>query len=268
MKKPQIIMISVAVVSFALAAWIMNGMVTKEPEVRTEQVLVDKEEVLVARTDIGLGQVATDKEFRWQAWPTEAVTPGFITQKSNPKAMSQFSGTIARTPIMAGEPVTSMKLIKAGQGGVLAAILPEGMRAISTKIKDETAVGRLILPNDRVDVILTRRMRSRSGSEDFVSDTLFYNVRVLAIGQQIDTKEGKKTAEGNASTATLELTPRQSEQLALANSMGEISLSLRSIAEKDSQSGPTAGQDLTKNQTGSGVKLLKYGVKSRAYGVN
>ena len=131
--------------------------------------------------------------------------------------------------MLPGEPVTPAKLVKAGDGGVLAAILPAGMRAISTRIKEETGVGRLILPNDHVDVILTQRKRGRSGGDDFVSDTLFRNVRVLAIGQLIEAKDGKKLAEGN--TATLELTPRQTEHLALANSMGEISLALRSIAD-------------------------------------
>ena len=119
--------------------------------------------------------------------------------------------------------------MKAGDGGVLAAILPAGMRAISTRIKEETAAGRLILPNDRVDVILTQRRRGRAGSEDSVSDTLFRNIRVLAIGQLIEAKEGKKLAEGN--TATLELTPAQAEELSAANAKGEISLSLRSIAD-------------------------------------
>ena len=118
--------------------------------------------------------------------------------------------------MLAGEPVTSLKLVKAGDGGVLAAILPAGMRAISTRIKEETAAGRLILPNDRVDVILTQRRRGRAGGEDSVSDTLFRNMRVLAIGQLIEAKEGKKLAEGN--TATLELTPRASRgAVALAN---------------------------------------------------
>jgi pilus assembly protein CpaB len=75
--------------------------------------------------------------------------------------------------MLPGEPVTSLKLVKAGDGGVLAAILPAGMRAISTRIKEETAAGRLILPNDRVDVILTQRRRGRGGVEDSMSDTLF-----------------------------------------------------------------------------------------------
>ena len=86
-------------------------------------------------------------------------------------------------------------------------------------------------------------MRGRSGQEEFVSDLLFGNVRVLAVGQQIENKEGKKTADSSANTATLELTARQSELLALSNSMGEISLSLRSIADLDVNQGPTAGVD-------------------------
>ena len=85
-----------------------------------------------------------------------------------------------------------MKLVKAGEGGVLAAILPQGMRAISTRIKEETGVGRLILPNDHVDVILTRRQRGRDEQD---SDVIFRNVRVLAIGQLIEARDGKKLAK-------------------------------------------------------------------------
>jgi pilus assembly protein CpaB len=114
-----------------------------------------------------------------------------------------------------------------------------------------------------VDVILTQRRRGRSGSDEYVSDTMFRNVRVLAIGQLIEARDGKKLAEGN--TATLELTPRQSELLALGNAVGEISLALRSIADIDSGGGgPTATQDKPANS----IRVLRYGVKSRAYGVN
>ena len=150
---------------------------------------------------------------------------------------------------------------------MLAAILPAGMRAISTKIKEETAVGKMILPNDHVDVILSRRLRSKSGGEDYISDTLFRNVRVLAIGQQIEAREGKKGAEGT--TATLELTPRQAELLALANSMGEISLSLRSVADLIAGgAGPAEAMDLSKSRASNSVKVTRYGVRSRTYGVN
>ena len=161
------------------------------------------------------------------------------------------------------------KLIKAGDGGVLAAILPSGMRAISTRIKEETSAGRLILPNDHVDVILTRHLHSGSSAqEQYVSDTLFHNIRILAIGQQIETKEnGKKAAEGAANTATLQLTPRQAEMLALANSMGEISLSLRSLADGGPKT-PTAETDPFNTERSSAVRVFKYGVPTRAYGVN
>jgi pilus assembly protein CpaB len=267
MKRPQLIGIAVAATAGIMAFVMVRGMVNKPPVEKTVEVKVQQSEVLVARTDIGLGQVANDSLFRWQAWPTETVTPEFITRANQPDAMTQLSGSIARAPLMAGEPVTQHKLVRAGQGGVLAAILPAGMRAISTRIKEETAVGNLILPNDRVDVILIRRIRGRSGQEEFVSDLLFGNVRVLAIGQQIENKEGKKTADGSASTATLELTARQAELLALANSMGEISLSLRSIADLDVNQGPTAGVDPSVRES-TAIRVLRYGTASRAYGVN
>jgi pilus assembly protein CpaB len=103
-------------------------------------------------------------------------------------------------------------------------------------------------------------LRGRSG-EDFASETLFRNVRVLAIGQLIEAKDGKKLAEGN--TATLELTPAQAQRLAEANSGGEISLSLRSIADMETKDGPAAAAG-----RGDTIRIIKYGVKSGAYGVN
>nr|MCU0733428.1 Flp pilus assembly protein CpaB [Hyphomonas sp.] len=206
MKRAQLIGISIAGVSALLAFVMVKGMLNKPKEEKRVEVKVDSVQVLVARADIGLGQITNEGLFRWQEWPADAAK-GFITDKTAKDAMRQLSGAIARAPIMAGEPITPNKLVKSGQGGVLAAILPAGMRAVSTKIKEETAVGRLILPNDHVDVILIRRLRGKGGQEEYVSDTLFSNVRVLAIGQQIETKEGKKSAEGSANTATLELTP-------------------------------------------------------------
>ena len=267
MKRPQLIGLAIAATAGLMAFMMVRGLVSKPPVQKTVEVKVKSSDVLVARTDIGLGQITNDSLFRWQSWPEETVTAGFITRTAQPDAMTQLAGSIARAPIMAGEPITQQKLVKAGQGGVLAAILPAGMRAISTRIKEETAVGNLILPNDRVDVILIRRLRGRSGQEEYVSDLLFGNVRVLDIGQQIETKEGKKTADGAATTATLELTARQAELLALGNSMGDISLSLRSIADLDVNQGPTAGIDPSVKES-TAIRVLRYGTASRSYGVN
>lgn len=267
MRRAQVIGISVALGAGLLAFVGMRGLLKAPPAPVIQSETVNATQVLVARADIPLGQIANEGSFRWQDWPSDAVGNSFVTRTSKPQALKDFAGAIARAPVLAGEPITDNKLIKAGSGGVLAAILPQGMRAISTKISEITAVGKLILPNDHVDVILTRRMRGRSGAEEHVSDTLFRNVRVLAIGQQIEAKEGKKNAEGNV--ATLELTPRQTELLALANSMGEISLALRSIADLTVGGGPSATSDLTRsNQRGNSIRVLRYGVKSHAYGVN
>lgn len=268
MKRAQLIGISVAATAGILAFIMLKGMVGQEKVETRVEVEVDSTEVYVARRDIALGEVTNDALFAWQTWPKDAVTPSYITRDTSSRQIAKFSGAIARAPILAGEPITKQKLVAAGQGGVLAAILPKGMRAISTEIKEETAAGRLILPNDHVDVILIRRQRSRSGKDEFYSDTLFENVRVLAIGQQLQNKDTKKSSGVAANTATLELTPRQAEQLALANSMGEISLALRSVSDLNKEGGPKEGTALKKKRTGSGVRVLRYGVGSRAYGVN
>jgi pilus assembly protein CpaB len=265
-KRAQLIGITIAGGAGLLAFILMRSIVSGPSAPTQIAVPVNATEVLVARRDIPLGDITKDTDFRWQTWPADAVTPSFITQADGDEGMKAVIGAIARSPLLEGEPVTRQKLIKAGQGGVLAAILPSGMRAISTRIKEETSAGRLILPNDRVDVILTRRIRGQGGQDEFISDTLFFNVRVLAIGQEIGTKEGSKSSEGAANTATLELTPGQAELLARANSTGEISLSLRSIADGDQKGdGPTAAKN---DERGTVVRVLRYGVPSRAYGVN
>ncbi len=268
MKRVQLIAISVATVTAALAFYVATSFVAPPPAPILVEKTIDTTEVLVAASDISVGQIVNEGTFRWTSWPLSATSPQYITKQSGGlEMMRDLSGSVARSSLLAGEPITTLKLIKAGQGGVLAAILPQGMRAISTKIKAETAAGSLILPNDHVDVILIRRQRSKGGNEETVADTLFRNVRVIAIGQQIETKEGKKAADSSASTATLELTPRQTEMMALANSMGEITLSLRSVADMASDPAAAGGLDFNK-QRGSAVRVLRYGAKSRAYGVN
>jgi pilus assembly protein CpaB len=264
MKRAQLLGLAVAGACGLAAFFGVMSLVNKPTKVVREEVTTHTTQVLVAKVEIPLGTITGPESFRWQDWPQSAVSSGYVQRNSRPDAIKDLAGSVARAPMLPGEPITAQKLVKAGEGGVLAAILPPGMRAISTRIKEETGVGRLILPNDHVDVILTQRRRGRAGGgEEFVSDTLFRNVRVLAIGQLIEARDGKKLAEGN--TATLELSPRQSELLALANSMGEISLALRSIADVDSGApGPTSNQDKRANS----IRVLRYGVRTRAYGVN
>lgn len=267
MKRARLVVLSIALAAAGGAAYVAKNL-TGSPTIRTVEVnTADTVDVLVADRHIRLGDSVRSGDLKWQSWPKQAAVPGYITRHANPEAVSKLSGAIARAPFLEGEPIKDQKLIKASEGGVMAAILPSGMRAISTPIREETAAGGFILPNDRVDVIVTRRIRT-ARKEEHVSETVLENVRVLAIGQNIEIKDGKKVANGK--TATLELSPRQTEMLSMAQAMGDISLSLRSLADSspDGMSGPRSGRHKLRSERGNTIKLLKYGVPSRAFGVN
>jgi pilus assembly protein CpaB len=263
MRRARVMVLAIALTAAVGAAWVARKIVSGPREVETVEKTVGATDVLVAATAINLGDSVRADNLKWQQWPVEGVTPGLITRNAQPDAPTELSGAVARAPFIAGEPIKEQKLIKISEGGVMAAILPAGMRAISTPIREETAAGGFILPNDRVDVILSHKMRVGS-KEEPVSEAVLRNVRVLAIGQEIENKDGEKVATGK--TATLELTPRQAEVLALAQSMGEISLSLRSLA--DAAPGQSEVTAKIGDTYGNSVKFLKYGVPSRAFGVN
>jgi pilus assembly protein CpaB len=202
-----------------------------------------------------MGQSVTPNEMQWQIWPTQAASPAFIRKSDRPDALAQYTGSIARSPFVAGEPLRDAKLIKANGSGFMAALLPSGKRAISTEISPETGAGGFILPNDHVDVILSRRDGDKdSGSGGHISETILTNIRVLAIDQTLGEKDGQKVVIGK--TATLELTPRQAENLALSRQQGTLSLSLRSLA--DAQGNTLAEEDDQKS--GRRINVVRYGV--------
>ncbi len=262
MKRARIIVLGIALTAALGAAWMAKRMISGT-EVREIEKTVGAVDVLVAAKDINLGDSVGGGDVKWQQWPLEGVTPGLITKTADPDAPQNLSGAIARATFIAGEPIKEQKLIKVSEGGVMAAILPAGMRAISTPIREETAAGGFILPNDHVDVILSRTVKV-GNKDDKVSETILRNIRVLAIGQTLEQQGDDKVATGK--TATLELTPRQTEILALAQSLGEISLSLRSLADATpTQSEPTA--KIGDAYSGS-VTILKYGVSTRVFGLN
>jgi pilus assembly protein CpaB len=263
MKRARVLVLGIALTAALGAAWIAKKIVSRPHEVETVEKTVGSTDVLVAANTIDLGDSVTAEDLKWQQWPVEGVTPGLITRSAQPDAPTKLSGAVARAPFIPGEPIKEQKLIKISEGGVMAAILPSGMRAISTPIREETSAGGFILPNDRVDVILSHKIKVGS-KEEPVSEAVLRNVRVLAIGQEIETKGDDKVATGK--TATLELTPRQAELLALAQSMGDISLSLRSLA--DATPGQAESAAKIGDANSSSVKFLKYGVPSRAFGVN
>jgi pilus assembly protein CpaB len=260
MKPARLIVLGVALFAGAIA-FMLSGREAPPPQVTVVQPAMDMVDILVAKSDIQLGSALKPEDLSWQAWPSAAASPQFIRKNARPAALDEFKGAITRAPFIAGEPIREQKLIKANGSGFMSAILSPGMRAISTDISPETGVGGFILPNDRVDVLLTRRdpdSQKQSGGDGFVSETVLRNVRVLAIDQQIEEKNGQKVVVGK--TATLELAPRQTETLALSRQRGTLSLALRSLAE--SKPSARTGDDDESDRASGSVNFVRYGINS------
>jgi pilus assembly protein CpaB len=258
MKTARLVVLGVAVAAGGLAA-LLAGRSDPPPAPEPRPVAqIDTVEILVAQKDIGMGHVVSPADIQWQTWPTTAAGPHFLRRTDRPDAVQQLAGAIARTPLVAGEPIREAKLIKADGSGFMAAILPSGMRALSTEISPETGAGGFILPNDHVDVILSRRDREAEkqvGVDVHTSETILSNIRVLAIDQTVEEKNGQRVVVGK--TATLEVTPRQAETLALSRQLGSLSLALRSIVDANA---PAAGTDDGRSGNRRGINMVRFGV--------
>ena len=177
-----------------------------------------------------------------------------VERLSGGGAKTALVGAVVREPFLAGEPIVDRKLVRAGESGYLAVVLQPGMRAMSIPVTVETGAGGFILPGDRVDVVLAAQVNDSeredgSPQKAFSSATVLRNVKVLAIDQQTSVDRGATTVVG--ATATLEVGQRESEALALAKSMGTLSLALRSYADVGGPSG--LGEDLVAAQRGGGA---------------
>ena len=258
MKAARLVVLTVAIAAGGVAA-MLAGRSEKPPEVNmTPAPQIATVDVLVAKNDIPMGQAISPGDVRWQQWPTAAAGGNFIRRSDRPNAIENLSGSVARTPFVNGEPIREAKLVNAKGSGFMAAILPSGMRAISTQISPETGAGGFILPNDHVDVILTRRDRDAektAGADTHTSETILTNIRVLAIDQNVQEKDGQKVVVGK--TATLELTPQQTEVLAVSQQLGTLSLALRSITDA-SHDAPLTEDTLGKRR--NGVNVVRFGV--------
>lgn len=245
-----------AVVAAGLAALLARGLVSSNeaPVQQVEQTPTT--EVLVAATDLARGARLTAGDFRWQAWPQGSLGANTITRAQRPDAAEKLTGHLARVAIANGEPIAETKLVDLKNGGFMSALIEPGMRAVAVSIAPETGAGGFILPNDRVDVILTYKQRDEeSGVDTTHSETILRNVHVLAIDQRFKEEGGEEVAIGK--TATLELAPHQAEVLTLSQAEGTITLTLRSLAGEARKS---ADDDGAKSE-GSVVRVVRYGVE-------
>jgi len=255
----RIVVLIIALVAGGLAAYLVRGS-DSAPAPAAPVAQLPTVDVLVAKVDIGLGQSVSPENLQWQTWPAATASNNFIRRSERPEATNEVAGSIARAPFIAGEPIREPKLVKANGSGFMAAILPTGMRAISTEISPETGAGGFILPNDRVDVILSKREKNpdRSGPADIVvSEIILANVRVLAIDQAPKEKDGQSALVGK--TVTLELKPEQAETLARSRQTGTLTLALRSIADVNMVENTSGNAP----KRGDSIYVVRYGVSSQ-----
>lgn len=248
----RIVVLTIALSAGGVAAYLASGTDSKPPAQAEPAAQIKTVDVLVAKADITLGQTLTANDMIWQTWPASTTSNSFIRRSDRPDATNQIAGRIARAPFVAGEPIREAKLVKADGSGFMAAILPSGSRAVSTEITAETGAGGFILPNDRVDVILSRREKHPENPavpEIIVSEVILSNIRVLAIDQAPKEKDGQTNLVGK--TATLQLLPGQAETLARARQMGILTLALRSITDAKREEAKLDDQSLVTVYRGS-----------------
>lgn len=195
-------------------------------------------QVLVAKRDLAVGDRITPDAIGWVDWPQGSASQSFYLKSAAPNAAEELANGVVRVAMVTGEPLTNQKVVVTGAASsTMAALVTPGMRATAISINPETAVAGFILPNDRVDVVLTREMTITVNGQQTtrsVSSTVLENVRVLAIDQAMAQAKDANTLAG--STATVELSAEDAEKLRLADKLGDLSLSLRSYADAG---GPT-----------------------------
>jgi len=242
----RVVVLVIALTAGGVAAWLALSFVGGDAPATTVHApapLAPKpnQEVLVATGDFARGDKLDASSVRWQAWPEDAINPDYVLRSARPDAVETLSGNFVRNRFISGEPILEAKLATAG-ASLLSAILPSGKRAVALRVSAENTAGGFILPNDRVDVLHTVSKGPDDGTGGAVTRTLLRNIRVLAIDQTAQGSE--QTAPGSdqngeasdfvvGKTATLELDPEQTETITAAQADGMLSLSLRSVADRD-----------------------------------
>jgi pilus assembly protein CpaB len=266
MKIARVAVLGVALAAGGAAAYLVSG--SKPPPAPPQLVHapppVPTEEVLVASKDLNFGASLGDGDMAWQTWPDTGAGKGvFIRKNENPNALADVKGSLVRGNFLAGEPLRRDRLVKGPTAGLMSTMLSTGMRAVAINIDAQgaTTAGGFILPNDHVDVVRTYRdddATKATGSDVVVTQTILSNVRVLAIGQNVQNKNGEAVVVG--SNATLELDPKQAELIILAQRTGQLSLTLRAMVDANKGS-DTPSPDSSDE---SALTIVRFGIASQS----
>ena len=230
MRARTLILFVVALTLAGGTAMLVRSFLAQRPEVEAEALAkpaAPQRSVLVARGAISRGQILKPQDFSWQVWPEGGIDKSYIL--SGTRTPESLAGWVARDPFAAGEPINDAKMVSPGSRGFLAAVLGPGMRAVSVPVTATSGISGFVFPGDQVDILITHQLTGAGGNDTAhkAAETVLHDVRVIGIDQKLDSKTGEALV---AHTATLEVTPKQSEVIAVAAEMGKLSLSLRSLA--------------------------------------
>ncbi len=196
--------------------------------------------VMVARKSLAAGTFLKPEHLEWRAWPKKGVAKAYLVKGK--RTVNEVVGAVVRRGISAGEPLTDGRIVMPGERGFMAAVLTPGMRAVSVPINATTGIAGFVFPGDRVDLILTHKLKSGKGLNSKtlrVSETVLTGVRVLGVDQRSSDQKGKGKVRV-PKTTTIEVTPKQAEMIAVAKAIGRLSLSLRSLAIEEATGLPAA----------------------------
>jgi pilus assembly protein CpaB len=258
MNTQRLVVLGLAVVAAGGAALLVRGMLGGgTPQVSAKAApIVAMSEVLVAGSNLEPGQALKPELVRWQKWPTASVDASFITHEAAGSEENAVKGTVVRAPILTGQPIVTTAIVHGDQSGFMAATLSDGMRAVSITISADSGAGGFILPNDRVDVIVTRKPEGNAARG--FAKTLVSNLRVLAVDQTYRQEKDTRTVVGK--TATVEVTPEQAEIIAGASVGGVLSLALRPLADSNVANADDPSRRRRSANADGPVSVIRYGM--------
>jgi len=233
MSARNIILLLVAIMVAGATAYFARGLMTRPPQ----QVVVQAPAppppssgaILIAAADLPAGTLLLEEHLKWQPWPENSMNPNFIKQAD--AKLENYVGAVVRRGINNGQPIMPSQIVKPGDRGFLAAVLKPGMRAVSVGVGDVSGISHLILPGDRIDLLLTQTVLSDGGGETAsgerrAAETVLENIRVLAVDTTLDDLNNKAI---DGKTITIEVTPKQAEMITVAVELGRIAFSMRGL---------------------------------------
>jgi pilus assembly protein CpaB len=249
MSPRRIIFIAVALLVSGLTMWLGRSYLEAQRQAALEasrqQAPAPQQPstmVLVAKGNLAAGQFVRPENLRWQPWPNDGISPSYIVQGQ--RQLEDFIGAVVRSAVGDGEPVTETRLVRKSDRGFLASVLEPGYRAVTVNVTPSSGIAGFLFPGDHVDMIVTLTLQSEEKGttkthDNRASETVLNDVLVLAIDQRADDQNKDIVV---AKTATLQVTPKQAEVVAVVSAVGQISLSLRSLGHDEAETAAESGR--------------------------